>query len=88
MPLFLCWRFCAGTLSVLMWPGGQMQEADVGTFQMGMPRPKRPAEGQGGAKMGVPCALWGDEACSCGSQQHEAAVDTERPLWANGRARA
>ena len=31
--------------------------------QMGVPWTKRPAEGQGGAKMGVPCALWGDGAC-------------------------
>ena len=33
---FLCSSFCAGCfcawLSVLMWPGGQMQEAAVGTF--------------------------------------------------------
>lgn len=91
---FLCWHpFCAH-VARRADAGGRCGHFSGIHGQMGMPWPKRPAEGQGGAKMGVPCALWGDGACRWWAMRltageagrQKAAVGTERPLWANGRA--
>ena len=67
MPPFLCSRFlCRSFCAVLMWPGGQMQEAAVGTFLAFMG--KWACRGQRGQQRGkagqkwafpVPCGAMG-----------------------------